>query len=157
MMHGFQQIIAQAERCYNFVVHGLPPLGDEMRVSPLIWRKKLMDSISGNLGYYHSRVRHGQPRKCSAPPEQPGTSTSPAERCSMRVSRYCYTCSKPRFTEAELRGPGTCDCPPPDPRNTLERVVEVQRARLTGEPIRKVMPKRVWIASPHVTTYAGRE
>jgi hypothetical protein len=22
-----------------------------MRVSPLIWRKKLMDSISGNLGY----------------------------------------------------------------------------------------------------------
>src|SRR5262245_26663044 len=51
MMHGFQQIITQAERCYNFVVHGLPPLGDEMGVSPLIWRKKLMESISGNLGY----------------------------------------------------------------------------------------------------------
>jgi hypothetical protein len=51
MMHGFQQIVTQAERCYNFVVHGLPPLRDEMRVSPLIWRKKLMDSISGNLGY----------------------------------------------------------------------------------------------------------
>src|SRR5215831_9988950 len=56
MMHGFQQIIAQAERCYNFVVHGLPPLGDEMGVSPLIWRKKLMDSISGNLGYYMKRM-----------------------------------------------------------------------------------------------------
>jgi hypothetical protein len=26
-------------------------LGDEMAVSPLIWRKKLIDSISGNLGY----------------------------------------------------------------------------------------------------------
>src|SRR5262245_13254649 len=52
MMHGFQQIVTQAEDRYNFVVHGLPPLGDEMRVSPLIWRKKLMDSISGNLGYY---------------------------------------------------------------------------------------------------------
>src|SRR5713101_1361231 len=51
MMHGFQQIVTQAERPYNFVVHGLPPLGDEMGVSPLIWRKKLMDSISGNLGY----------------------------------------------------------------------------------------------------------
>src|SRR5438093_13241845 len=51
MMHGFQQIVTQAERCDNFVVHGLPPLGDEMGVSPLIWRKKLMDSISGNLGY----------------------------------------------------------------------------------------------------------
>jgi hypothetical protein len=51
MMHGFQQIITQAECCYNFVVHGLPPLGNEMAVSPLIWRKKLMDSISGNLGY----------------------------------------------------------------------------------------------------------
>jgi hypothetical protein len=42
--------VIQAEDRYNFVVHGLPPLGDEMRVSPLIWRKKLMDSISGNLG-----------------------------------------------------------------------------------------------------------
>jgi len=51
MMHGFQQIVTEAERRYNFVVHGLPPLGDEMAVSPLIWRKKLMDSISGNLGY----------------------------------------------------------------------------------------------------------
>jgi hypothetical protein len=51
MMHGFQQIVTQAERRYNFVVHGLPPLGDEMGVSPLIWRKKLMDSIGGNLGY----------------------------------------------------------------------------------------------------------
>jgi hypothetical protein len=50
MMHGFQQIVTQAEDRDNFVVHGLPPLGDEMRVSPLIWRKKLMDSISGNLG-----------------------------------------------------------------------------------------------------------
>jgi hypothetical protein len=50
MMHGFQQIVTQAEDRYNFVVHRLPPLGDEMRVSPLIWRKKLMDSISGNLG-----------------------------------------------------------------------------------------------------------
>ena len=36
MMHGFQQIITQAERCYNFVVHGLPPLEEEMGVSPLI-------------------------------------------------------------------------------------------------------------------------
>src|SRR5437870_2948331 len=51
MMHGFQQIVTQAERRDNFVVHGLPPLGDAMGVSPLIWRKKLMDSISGNLGY----------------------------------------------------------------------------------------------------------
>src|SRR5215467_5996168 len=51
MMHGFQQIITQAERCDNFVVHGLPPLGDAMGVVPLIWRKKLLDSISGNLGY----------------------------------------------------------------------------------------------------------
>src|SRR5262249_36574298 len=38
MMHGFQQIVAQAEGRYNFVVHGLSPLGDEMAVSPLIWR-----------------------------------------------------------------------------------------------------------------------
>src|SRR5215831_3821595 len=51
MMHGFQQIVTQAERRDNFVVHGLPPLRDGMAVSPLIWRKKLMDSISGNLGY----------------------------------------------------------------------------------------------------------
>src|SRR5262252_10898692 len=51
MMHGFQQIITEAECRYNFVVHGLPPRGDEMAVSPLSWRKKLMDSISGNLGY----------------------------------------------------------------------------------------------------------
>src|SRR5437016_10426518 len=51
MMHGFQQIVTQAERCDNFVVHRLPPLGDAMGVLPLIWRKKLMDSISGNLGY----------------------------------------------------------------------------------------------------------
>src|SRR5215467_15583692 len=53
MMHGFQQIITEAECRYNFVVHGLPPRGDEMAVSPLSWRKKLMDSISGNLGYYY--------------------------------------------------------------------------------------------------------
>jgi hypothetical protein len=52
MMHGFQQIVTQAERRGNFVVHGLPPLGDEMWVSLLLWRKKLMDSRSGNLGYY---------------------------------------------------------------------------------------------------------
>src|SRR5215467_1406965 len=51
MMHGFQHIVTQAERGYNLVVHGLIPLGNEMAVSPLIWRKKLMDSISGNLGY----------------------------------------------------------------------------------------------------------
>jgi hypothetical protein len=51
MMHGFQQIVTQAECRYDFVVHGLPPLGDDIAVSPLIWRKKLMDSISGNLGY----------------------------------------------------------------------------------------------------------
>jgi hypothetical protein len=50
-MYGFQQIVTQAERRYNFVVHGLPPLGDEMGVSPSIWRKKLMDSISSNLDY----------------------------------------------------------------------------------------------------------
>jgi hypothetical protein len=36
MMHGFQQIVTQTERRYNFVVHGLPPLGNEMSVSPLI-------------------------------------------------------------------------------------------------------------------------
>jgi hypothetical protein len=30
MMHGFQHIVTQAERRYNFVVHGLPPVGDEM-------------------------------------------------------------------------------------------------------------------------------
>src|SRR5262245_1742853 len=52
MMHGFQQIVTQAERRDNFVVHGLLPLGDAMAVAPLMWRKKLMDSISGNLGYY---------------------------------------------------------------------------------------------------------
>ena len=34
MMHGFQQIVTEAERRYNFVVHELPPLGDEMGVSP---------------------------------------------------------------------------------------------------------------------------
>ena len=51
MMYGFQQIVTQAERRYNFVVHGLPPLGDAMGVSPSIWRKKLMDSISSNLDY----------------------------------------------------------------------------------------------------------
>jgi hypothetical protein len=27
MMHGFQQIVTQAEDRYNFGVHGLPPLG----------------------------------------------------------------------------------------------------------------------------------
>jgi hypothetical protein len=27
-----------------------------MRVSPLIWRKKLMDSIGGNLGYIHKEL-----------------------------------------------------------------------------------------------------
>ena len=56
MMHGFQQIVAQAECRYNFVVHGLSPLGDEMAVSPPIWRKRLMDSISSNLGYYHQSL-----------------------------------------------------------------------------------------------------
>src|SRR4029450_10240827 len=34
MMHGFQQIVTEAECRDNFVVHGLPPLGDEMAVSP---------------------------------------------------------------------------------------------------------------------------
>ena len=34
MMYGFQQSVAQAERRYNFVVHGLPPLGDEMVFHP---------------------------------------------------------------------------------------------------------------------------
>src|SRR5438477_6926748 len=58
MMHGFQQIVTQAERRYNFVVHGLPPLRDEMAVSPLIWRKRLMDSISSNLGYLNQATRH---------------------------------------------------------------------------------------------------
>src|SRR2546428_13591649 len=56
MMHGFQQIVTQAARPSNFVVHGLPPLGDEMGVSPLMWRKKLMDSISGNLGYMNEKI-----------------------------------------------------------------------------------------------------
>src|SRR4030095_10282172 len=51
MMHGFQHIVTEAERRDNFVVHGLLSLGDEMAVSSLIWGKKLMDSISGNLGY----------------------------------------------------------------------------------------------------------
>jgi hypothetical protein len=50
MMHGFQHIVTEAERRDNFVVHGLLSLGDEMAVSSLIWGKKLMDSISGNLG-----------------------------------------------------------------------------------------------------------
>src|SRR5437867_1565868 len=54
MMHGFQQIVTQTERRDNFVVHGLPPLGDEMGVSPLLWRKKLMDSITP-LRKGHSR------------------------------------------------------------------------------------------------------
>jgi hypothetical protein len=35
---------------------GFPPLGDEMAVSPLIWRKKPMDSISGNLDYIEKFV-----------------------------------------------------------------------------------------------------
>jgi hypothetical protein len=51
MMQGFQHIVTEAERRDNFVVHGLLSLGDEMAVSSLIWGKKLMDSISGNLGY----------------------------------------------------------------------------------------------------------
>ena len=51
MVHGFQQIVTQAERRYNFIVHGLLPLGDEMAVSLLICRKQPMDSIGGNLGY----------------------------------------------------------------------------------------------------------
>jgi ribonuclease I len=33
-MHGFQQIVTQAERRDNFVVHGLPPLRDEMAFHP---------------------------------------------------------------------------------------------------------------------------
>ena len=49
MMHGFQQIVTQAERRSNFVVPGLPPLGDAMGVAPSIGRKKRMDSISRNL------------------------------------------------------------------------------------------------------------
>src|SRR6058998_3667650 len=61
MMHGFQQIVTQTERRDNFVVHGLPPLGDEMGVSPLLWRKKLMDSISSNLGYTRKYRRSLQP------------------------------------------------------------------------------------------------
>src|SRR5262245_66170774 len=73
MMHGFQQIVAQAECRYNFVVHGLSPLGDEMAVSPLIWRKRLMDSISSNLGYVGERrvecadpVRHANDERMQA-------------------------------------------------------------------------------------------
>src|SRR4030095_7068368 len=61
MMHGFQHIVTEAERRDNFVVHGLLSLGDEMAVSSLIWRKKLMDSISGNLGY----VYHCLAKSCS--------------------------------------------------------------------------------------------
>src|SRR5215467_13515398 len=61
MMHGFQQIITEAECRYNFVVHGLPPRGDEMAVSPLSWRKKLMDSTSGNLGYAMIAHRESPP------------------------------------------------------------------------------------------------
>jgi hypothetical protein len=49
MMHGLQPIVTQAKRRYNFVVHRLLPLGDEMAVAPLLWRQKLMDSIRGNL------------------------------------------------------------------------------------------------------------
>src|SRR5438105_1061360 len=66
MMHGFQQIVTQAERRYNFVVHGLPPLRDEMAISPLIWRKRLMDSISSNLGYYLLAVRLSSPLETCA-------------------------------------------------------------------------------------------
>src|SRR5262249_26519595 len=51
MVHGFQQIVTQAERRYNFVVHGLLPPGDEMAVSLLICRIQPMDSIGGNLSY----------------------------------------------------------------------------------------------------------
>ena len=50
VMHGFQQIVTQAECRYNFVVHGFLSLRDEMAISPLIWRKKLTDSMSGSLG-----------------------------------------------------------------------------------------------------------
>src|SRR5262249_21191604 len=59
MMHGFQQIVTEAECRYNFVVHGLPPRGDAMAVAPLIWRKKLMDSIRGNLGYSYDITQSG--------------------------------------------------------------------------------------------------
>src|SRR5215813_7616089 len=52
-MHGFQHLVTQAERRDNFVVHGLLPLEDAIAVSPLLWRKKRMDSISGNLGYVY--------------------------------------------------------------------------------------------------------
>src|SRR5262245_32697611 len=65
MMHSFQQIVTQAERRYNFVVHGLAPLGDEMGVSPLMWRKKPMDSISGNLGYICNGFHAWQTRLAS--------------------------------------------------------------------------------------------
>jgi len=51
MVHGFQQIVTQAERRYNFVVHELLPRGDEMAVSPLLCRKQPMDSIGSHLGY----------------------------------------------------------------------------------------------------------
>jgi hypothetical protein len=33
-MHGFQQIVTQAERRYNFVVHGLAPPGVKWVISP---------------------------------------------------------------------------------------------------------------------------
>jgi hypothetical protein len=56
MRHGFQQIVTEAECRYNFVVHGLAPQGNAMTVASLMWRKKLMDSISGNLGELSKRV-----------------------------------------------------------------------------------------------------
>src|SRR5262249_58775679 len=80
MMHGFQQIVTQAERRYNFVVHGLPPLGDEMGVSPSIWRKKLMDSISSNLDYI---------LKCGGPLTSPVRNQSGAWLVS---SERCLSC-----------------------------------------------------------------
>jgi hypothetical protein len=33
-MHGFQQIVTQAKRRYNVVVHGLPPLGMKWEFHP---------------------------------------------------------------------------------------------------------------------------
>jgi hypothetical protein len=50
MMPDFSPIVTQAECRDHFVVHGLAPLGDDIAVSPLIWRQKLMDARRGHLG-----------------------------------------------------------------------------------------------------------
>src|SRR5215510_4599949 len=101
MMHGFQQIVTQAERRYNFVVHGLPPLRDEMAVSPLIWRKRPMDSISSNLGLLYGPYQ-GPTRAAYSPDALSGTWLCAHARAVGQTARPAAWGHEPAFLAPAL-------------------------------------------------------